>query len=172
VRVVLAERLHDNESLLALSKEYAAAGDVRAAYGLWIRGGGDQHDAYIGELRQKLLDETSKEKRPNFHFLELKDTVGQRIAYDQLIRVSPVDAYHIALRLDDKQLLEQARQKMVEADPLEALRTAYRRDDRYERPDQRMIELVAQSLAKKYAIPAERVQQHLQRKDEADVSSF
>ncbi len=161
LQAILAEHLGEDELLLTLSKEYAAENDTQNAYKLWIRGGGDQHDPYLTDLRQKLIEqEFGKEGNPSTLFLEREDGVGQRMVYDRLIIKFPKDAYEIAQHLDDQQLLEQARWGIVEQDPFRAVRFFRFNTGQ---SDNRGIELAARKIAEKYAVPAETVLGYLQR---------
>lgn len=152
VKIKIAEHLKDISKLQKLSAEALGNKNLREAYRLWVAGKGDLEGEYIGDIRNKLIEECIKENC-GYLCIENSDKPGKIQAYDAVMQAAQntekkedkfwylKKSYDIARDIGDEARTQRVREQMVSLDSRQSL-SKFR-----SKPDEKGVDYVLDLIA-------------------------
>ena len=171
VQAQIARHVKDAGKMIALSKKYhALAGNnddphwqFRAAYDLWIEGGGAHDDVYVSALRQSIVKNCIKRDHMWLDWVDRSDAVGAKQVAAMAMNNHPRAVYEFATARNMPVVVDDARSRMIKKnDPVAMLRYFA------EQKDAVGIELVTANVATQYNIPVANVSALVQKLSEKE----
>lgn len=121
----IARRLEDKKELLKLSKAFSEGKErnVKMAYSLWVKGGGDTSSRYAHSLRKELINvEISEQKEKKYcwiyhNMIEFGDKDGYIQFFDAIVDDFPRSAFKTATsHIEQDAYLNRARQRIFDTE--------------------------------------------------------